>query len=85
MFNFSKTASVASRVATVVNAHVEQRGDAWILGLGYQECNDYAALVVATVSAASQFEHIRFETVARYIRTTKNRIRAKRDAALKPL
>ncbi len=75
MFQFKKTDFVSTRVKTIINSHVESRGTIWLLSLGYQECNDYAELVRTTVSQCSGFEHIRFETVARYIRATKNALR----------
>lgn len=80
MFNFSKTQSVSKRVHEVVKSHIDTRGEAWLLSLGYQDCNDYAELVRTTVSQCSGFEHIRFETVARYIRQTKSSIKARQKA-----
>jgi hypothetical protein len=80
MFKFSKTQYVSTRVNEIVKSHVETRGENWLLALGYQECNDYAELVRTTVSQCSGFEHIRFETVARYVRQYKARLRKKQAA-----
>jgi hypothetical protein len=80
MFKFSKTQTVSYRVNEVVKSHVETRGEAWLLALGYQDCNDYAEMVRSIVSQSSGFEHVRFETVARNIRSIKSRIKAKQAA-----
>lgn len=76
MFNFKKTQTVSDRVSQVTQATIEVRGEAWLLSLGHGPCNDFAQLVTNTVSQESGFEHIRFETVARYIRARKAKLRA---------
>lgn len=84
MKQFSKTSSLSSRVLSIIKSDVESRSEAWIVGLGYADCNDYAQSVVNRVAyTQSGFEHIRFESVARYVRTEKSKIRAKLDAAAK--
>ena len=75
MFKFSKSNTVISRVYAVVKQDVETRGANWLLSLGYQECNDYAAIVRNTVSQCSGFEHIRSETVGVYIRKYKRSLK----------
>jgi hypothetical protein len=80
MKQFSKTASISSRVLSVIQSDVAARSEAWICGLGYADCNDYAQSVLNRVAyTASGFEHIRFETVTRYVRIEKSKIRAKLD------
>lgn len=76
MYQFKKTQSVAFRVNEVIKSHIETRGENWLLGLGYMECNDYAQSVVSLIGALSG-DYVRFETVARYIRQHKSRIRVK--------
>lgn len=84
MKQFSKTATISSRVLSVIKSDVEARSEAWLCGLGYADCNDYAQSVVNRVAyTQSGLEHIRFETVARYVRSEKSKIRAKLDAAAK--
>ena len=63
--------SINKSVLDVVKAHVAANGEAWILGLGYAACNDYAEAVKNIVSI-NRNEYMRFETVARYIRTYKD-------------
>ena len=76
MFTFKSTTTIKSRIESVVRSHVEIRGEAWLLQMGYETCNDYAAQVTELVKFASNNEHIRFETVARCIRAYKVRIKA---------
>lgn len=54
-----------------VKAQVEIRGAAWLLGLGYRECNDYAEILKNQLMVTNQ-EYYRFETIARYVRTYKD-------------
>lgn len=63
--------TIQKSVLEVVKQHVETRGEQWLLGLGYAECNDYAEIVKNIVSV-NRNEYMRFETVARYIRTYKD-------------
>lgn len=77
MDTFSKTSTIAHRVNTIIKADIERRSKGWLIGLGYQDCNDYAQTVVNRASfCINGFEHVRFETVARYIRSHKKAIRA---------
>lgn len=62
--------TINQSVLEVVKSHIEVNGQAWILGLGYAQCNDYAEAVKNIVSI-NRNEYMRFETVARYIRTYK--------------
>jgi hypothetical protein len=81
---FSKTSSLKSRVLTIIKADIESRSEAWIVGLGYADCNDYSQSVLNRVAyTQSGLEHIRFESVARYVRIEKSAIRAKLDAQAK--
>lgn len=68
MYQFKSSDSVAYKVRTVIKSHIESRGSAWLLNLGYGECNDYATNVAAMLQC-------RFETVTRYIRAEKARLR----------
>lgn len=73
---FNKYNTIASRVKSVLKTDIEAKGKAWLAGLGYAESNDYAQSVVFRVSVINGgVEHIRFETVARYIRDEKASIR----------
>lgn len=74
-FKFTKSTSIATRVAKIVKADIDNRGETWLLNLGYAECNDYAELVKFQVSQASGNEYVRFETIARNIRSIKASIR----------
>lgn len=76
MYQFKKSSSIASRVNEVIKSHIETRGESWLLGLGYGPSNDYAQSVVSLIMGLSG-EYVRFETVARYIRQHKARIRTK--------
>lgn len=78
MYQFKSADSVSKRVNAVIKSTIETRGESWLLGLGYMECNDFAQLVVDQVSYTSGYkEHIRFETVARYVRQHKSAIRTR--------
>lgn len=58
-------------VTSYLKSQVEiQGGNAWILNMGYAECNDYAETVRQLLSAKTGF-YLRFETVARYVRKFK--------------
>lgn len=84
MQQFKKNQTIASRVQAIINSDVESRSETWLISLGYADCNDYAQSVVNRVSCTDTgLEHIRFETVARYVRTTKSKIRAKLDKEAK--
>lgn len=84
MFQFKATQSIASRVNRVIQSHIETRGEVWLVNLGYAECNDFAQLVVDQVSyVGTHKEFIRFETVARYVRSTKAMIRRKLELQAK--
>lgn len=84
MKQFSKASSIASRVNSIIKSDIESRGETWLVCLGYADCNDYAQSVVDRASyIGTTKEHVRFETVARYVRTTKAQIRAKLDLAAK--
>jgi hypothetical protein len=84
MKQFSKVTTISSRVLSIIKSDVESRSEAWLVGLGYADCNDYAQSVVNRVAyTQSGIEHIRFETVARYVRTEKSKIRAKLDREAK--
>lgn len=76
MYQFNKSDSVAKRVNEVIKSHIETRGETWLVSLGYAECNDYAQSVVSLIMGLSG-DYVRFETVARYIRQHKARIRTK--------
>lgn len=76
-FGFKGTDKLSFRVNTIVTSHIEAKGEAWLAAMGYAESNDYALSVTQLVSFASHNEHIRFETVARYIRQQKSAIRKK--------
>jgi len=81
MYNIKASDSVAKQVTTVLKAHLETNGDKWLISLGYGPSNDYAQSVVSLIMGLTG-TYVRFETVARYIRTEKARIRAK--LAIKP-
>lgn len=76
MYQFKKTQSVSFRVNEVIKSHIETRGENWLVSLGYGPSNDYAQSVVSLIMGLSG-DYVRFETVARYIRDHKARIRAK--------
>ena len=79
---FKSTDSVAKRVNTVIQSTIEIRGENWLVSLGYAECNDFAEAVRRQVSyTGTHLNECRFETVARYVRQHKARIRAKQLAA----
>lgn len=78
MLQFSKNNTIASRVQSIIKSDIEARSEEWLVGLGYADCNDYAQTVVGRASyTPNGIEHVRFETVARYVRTSKASIRAK--------
>lgn len=84
MKQFSTTSSIASRVLSIIKSDIESRSEAWLVGLGYADCNDYAQTVVNRASFCNgTMQHVRFETVARYVRTEKSKIRAKLDREAK--
>lgn len=76
---FKSTDSISKRVNSVIKTDIELRGETWLVNLTYGECNDYAQKVVYQCEMLFSLsrEHVRFETVARYIRQHKARIRAK--------
>lgn len=76
MFQFEKKDSMAEKVNKVIQSHVETRGEKWLVSLGYGPSNDFAQSVTNLIMGLTG-EYVRFETVARYIRQHKARIRAK--------
>ena len=84
MKQFSATQTISSRVLNIIKSDIESRSEAWLIGLGYADCNDYAQTVVNRASFCnSGIQHVRFETVARYVRTEKSKIRAKLEREAK--
>lgn len=81
MFEFKSSQTIAERVNKILDSHIEIKGAEWLLRLGYADCNDYAEQVRQTVSFSSNNEHVRFETVARYIRQRKAALRKARQEA----
>jgi len=79
MYNIKSTQSVATQVKNVLKAHLETNGENWLITLGYGPSNDYAQSVVSLIMGLTG-TYVRFETVARYIRIEKARIRAKQAA-----
>ena len=67
---FKKKGTIKTQVETVVKSHTDIRGEAWLLQLGFGECNDYAASVASVLQE-------RQSTVERYIREYKEILRAK--------
>lgn len=77
MTKFSKIAPISSRVYGIVKTDVESKGASWLLTLGAGDCNDYAETVRVRASLATNgIDHVRFETVARYIRQYKVKLAA---------
>lgn len=76
------TKTIKQIVLTEVKAQVASQGEAWLLALGYRECNDYAEVLKNNLMVRNQ-EYYRFETVARYVREYKEQLRIaqERDAA----
>lgn len=62
--------TLKSKVIQMVNEDVAGRGQEWLLGLGYQECNDYAEITKNRLQQTTG-RYVRFESVARYIREIK--------------
>lgn len=84
MKQFSSSSTIASQVLNIIKSDIESRSEAWLVGLGYADCNDYAQTVVNRASVCNgSIQHVRFETVARYVRTEKSKIRAKLDREAK--
>jgi len=82
MKQFSQSSSIISRVTSIIKSDVESQGEAWLLALGYAACNDYAQSVVnRAMFCLTGTQHVRFETVARYVRTAKTRIKTRNAAA----
>ena len=82
MKQFTGGSSIISRVTSIIKADVESQGEAWLLALGYAACNDYAQSVVNRAAfCVNGTQHVRFETVARYVRTAKTRIKTRNAAA----
>lgn len=78
---FNKNDTIQSRVLSIIATDVASRGESWIASLGYAASNDYAQSVVYRVAVTTNgVQHIRFETVARYVRTEKAQIKAKLKA-----
>lgn len=77
MKQFSKIASISSRVYGIIDTDVETKGASWLLTLGAGDCNDYAESVrVRAQLATTGIDYVRFETVARYVREYKARLKA---------
>ena len=76
MYNLSNKQSIATQVKQVIKSHIETKGESWLVSLGYGPSNDYAQSVVGLIQSLTG-TYVRFETVARYVRTEKARIRAK--------
>lgn len=76
MYSINNKQNIGQQVRAIVKSHVETNGESWLVTLGYQASNDYAQSVVGLISALTG-QYTRFETVARYIRVEKSRIRAK--------
>ena len=76
MIQLKRTTAIVSQVETIVKSHIETKGENWLLTLGYGPSNDYAQSVVSLIMGLTG-NYVRFETVARNIRTIKNRIRAR--------
>jgi hypothetical protein len=76
MFNINSKQSIAKQVDEVLKAHIETKGENWLVSLGYAASNDYAQSVVGLIQSLTG-QYTRFETVARYIRVKKSQIRAK--------
>ena len=76
MFNLNKNNSIGSQVRSVLKSHIETKGENWLISLGYGPSNDYAQSVVGLIMSLTG-TYVRFETVARYIRTEKALIKAK--------
>jgi hypothetical protein len=76
MYNIKASQSIATQVSTIIKSHVETKGENWLVSLGYGPSNDYAQSVVGLIMSLTGC-YVRFETVARNIRTEKARIRAK--------
>lgn len=80
MLTIKSNQSVRFQVSSVLKAHLETNGDQWLISLGYGPSNDYAQSVVSLIMGLTG-TYVRFESVARYIRTEKARIRVKLAAA----
>lgn len=80
MFQIKSTDSISSLVNGVIKSHIDTKGEAWLLGLGYGPCNDYADSIARELTQTTGY-YVRFETVARYIRANKAAIRAKNKQA----
>lgn len=76
MFQFKPSDSLAKKVNKVIVSHIETRGEKWFVSLGYGASNDFAESITNLIMGLTG-EYTRFETVARYIRVHKARIRAK--------
>lgn len=77
MFQATKGTTTATRVNSIIDSDVESRGAGWLLGLGAGACNDYAQSVVDRASyTPTGFDPVRFETVSRYIRAHKAKLKA---------
>lgn len=72
--------TIKQQVLTMVKEQVQVRGQDWILGLGYAECNDYAQTIVNCLNVKHN-GYYRFETIARYIRDYKEDLKAKQTVA----
>ena len=72
--------SIKSLVKQVVYGHVETRGAAWLLGLGYTECFEYGQAVCILVHAHTGVLVPNNETAIRYIREIKNELKAAQAA-----
>jgi len=75
MYNINTKQTIATQVKTVIKSHVETKGEQWLVSLGYAASNDYAQSVVGLIMSLTG-QYTRFETVARYIRLEKARIRS---------
>lgn len=79
MLQLKASQSIAGQVNTIIKSHIEAKGEAWLVSLGYGPSNDYAQSVVSLIMGLTG-QYVRFETVARYIRQHKARINAARFA-----
>lgn len=78
MFQIKASDSIAKQVNAILTSHIETKGENWLVSLGYGPSNDYAQSVVSLIMGLTGC-YVRFETVARYVRQHKARIRAKQS------
>ena len=80
MYNIKSTQTVGQQVRTILAAHISANGENWLVSLGYGPSNDYAQSVCSLIMGLTG-TYVRFETVARYIRTKKSHIRLSQEFA----